>query len=191
MSTSKFRYSPEPEPHKARTKQILSQYPQVRNLIGKNPFTIIPLVGIVLSMIVISYLLKDSSWWLVFLVAYTYGAFANHALFVMIHECSHNLLFKGKVPNYIASMTANLPHILPSAISFTRYHRMHHVHQGNHDLDADLPDFCRKIKEAGFLVKLDTNGRDPKLLQKIIDENLVDYIAMDVKHTWEKYPSLV
>ncbi len=141
MSTSKFRYSAEPEPHKARTKQILSQYPQVRNLIGKNPFTIIPLVGIVLSMIVISYLLKDSSWWLVFLVAYTYGAFANHALFVMIHECSHNLLFKGKVPNYIASMTANLPHVLPSAISFTRYHRMHHVHQGNHDLDADLPDF--------------------------------------------------
>ena len=59
----------------------------------------------------------------------------------MIHECSHNLLFKGKTLNYLASITANLPHILPSAISFTRYHRMHHVHQGNHDLDADLPDF--------------------------------------------------
>jgi sphingolipid delta-4 desaturase len=59
----------------------------------------------------------------------------------MIHECSHNLLFKGKTLNFIASIIANLPHVLPSAISFTRYHRMHHVHQGNHDLDADLPDF--------------------------------------------------
>jgi sphingolipid delta-4 desaturase len=138
---SQFRYSPEPEPHKLRTKSILSSSPEVRKLIGKNPLTIIPLLGIVISMVVISYFLKDSPWWVIILVAYTYGAFANHALFVMIHECSHNLLFKGKTLNYFASMIANLPHVLPSAISFTRYHRMHHVHQGNHELDADLPDF--------------------------------------------------
>ena len=140
-SPSDFRYSAEPEPHKLRTKQILASSPEVRNLIGKNPLTIIPLLGIVFGMIAISYFLKDSPWWLIIVVAYCVGAFANHALFVMIHECSHNLLFKGKTLNYLASITANLPHILPSAISFTRYHRMHHVHQGNHDLDADLPDF--------------------------------------------------
>ncbi len=141
MASNSFRYSPEPEPHKLRTKQILASSPDVRKHIGKNPLTIIPLLGIVLGMVLISYFLKDSSWWLIFLVAYCVGAFGNHALFVMIHECSHNLLFKGKPLNYIASMIANLPHVLPSAISFTRYHRMHHVHQGNHDLDADLPDF--------------------------------------------------
>lgn len=140
-SPSDFRYSAEPEPHKLRTKQILASSPEVRNLIGKNPLTIIPLLGIVFGMVAISYFLKDSPWWLIIVVAYCVGAFANHALFVMIHECSHNLLFKGKTLNYLASITANLPHILPSAISFTRYHRMHHVHQGNHDLDADLPDF--------------------------------------------------
>src|SRR4051812_12662332 len=111
---SQFRYSPEPEPHKLRTKSILSQSPEVRKLIGKNPLTIIPLLGIVISMVVISYFLKDSPWWVIILVAYTYGAFANHALFVMIHECSHNLLFKGKTLNYFASMIANLPHVLPS-----------------------------------------------------------------------------
>jgi sphingolipid delta-4 desaturase len=141
MSEKNFRYSPEPEPHKLRTKQILANNPDVRKLIGKNPLTIFPLIGLVAGMVILSYLLRDSSWWLIFLVAYCVGAFANHALFVMIHECSHNLLFKGKTGNYIASMIANLPHVLPSAISFTRYHRMHHVHQGNHDLDADLPDF--------------------------------------------------
>ena len=140
-SPSDFRYSAEPEPHKLRTKQILASSPEVRNLIGKNPLTIIPLLGIVFGMVAISYFLKDSPWWLIIVVAYCVGAFANHALFVMIHECSHNLLFKGKTLNYLASITANLPHVLPSAISFTRYHRMHHVHQGNHDLDADLPDF--------------------------------------------------
>ena len=140
-STTNFRYSPEPEPHKLRTKNILASNPDVRKLIGKNPLTIIPLLGLVIGMIVISYFLKDSPWWLIFVVAYCIGAFANHALFVMIHECSHNLLFKGKTLNFLASITANLPHVLPSAVSFTRYHRMHHVHQGNHDLDADLPDF--------------------------------------------------
>ena len=140
-SPSDFRYSAEPEPHKLRTKQILASSPEVRNLIGKNPLTIIPLLGIVFGMVAISYFLKDSPWWLIIVVAYCVGAFANHALFVMIHECSHNLLFKGKTLNYLASITANLPHVLPSAISFTRYHRMHQVHQGNHDLDADLPDF--------------------------------------------------
>src|SRR5262245_30860290 len=109
-----FRYSPDPEPHKKRTKDILSSNPEVRKLIGKNPLTIFPLVGIVLSMVVISWFLRDSSWWVILLVAYTYGAVANHALFVMIHECSHNLLFKGKTANYLASITANLPHVLPS-----------------------------------------------------------------------------
>jgi sphingolipid delta-4 desaturase len=113
----------------------------VRKLIGKNPLTIFPLLGLVIGMVVLGWLLRDSSWWLIVLVAYFIGAFANHALFVMIHECSHNLLFKGKTLNYLASITANLPHVLPSAVSFTRYHRMHHVHQGNHELDADLPDF--------------------------------------------------
>jgi sphingolipid delta-4 desaturase len=140
-SDRRFTYSTEAEPHKLRTKQILESNPEVRKLIGKNPFTIIPLLGLVTGMVVISWFLKDSPWWLIVLVAYAVGAFFNHALFVMIHECSHNLLFKGRVLNYFASIAANLPHVLPSAVSFTRYHRMHHVHQGNHELDADLPDF--------------------------------------------------
>lgn len=40
-------------------------------------------------------------------------------------------------------------------------------------------------------MKIDTNGRDPKIIKRLIEEDLVDYIAMDIKHTWEKYPSLV
>ena len=125
---------------------MIAKHPEIRKLIGKNPLTFIPLFGIVAGMVLISWLVKDSPMWLIFLTAYAIGAFANHSLFVMIHECSHNLLFKGKTSNYIASMIANLPHVLPSAISFTRYHRMHHVHQGNHDLDADLPGY----KEAQY-----------------------------------------
>jgi len=45
----------------------------------------------------------------------------------------------------------------------------------------------KKIKKMGFLVKLDTNGSDPALLKKLIDEKLVDYVAMDIKGPKERY----
>ncbi|MCX6290632.1 MAG: fatty acid desaturase [Bacteroidetes bacterium] len=141
MSTrTDFNYSNESEPHRIRTKKILADHPEVRDLIVKNPSTFIAIVGMVSSMMLLSYLLKDSPWWLVVAVAYLVGAFINHSLFVMIHECSHNLLFKKKSANLVTAIFANLPHILPSAVSFTRYHIKHHSFQGIHELDADLPD---------------------------------------------------
>jgi len=45
----------------------------------------------------------------------------------------------------------------------------------------------KKIKKMGFLVKLDTNGSDPELLKKLIDEKMVDYVAMDLKGPKENY----
>ena len=55
-------------------------------------------------------------------------------------------------------------------------------------LQEGIIDFIRKIKEMGFKVKLDTNGTSPHLLQFLIEEKLVDYVAMDIKNTIEKYP---
>ena len=55
-------------------------------------------------------------------------------------------------------------------------------------LNPSIKDFIKKIKEKGFLVKLDTNGSNPSLLKELIEENLVDYVAMDIKNTFEKYP---
>ncbi len=58
---------------------------------------------------------------------------------------------------------------------------------GEPTLQADLPDFCRKVKELGLLVKLDTNGFRPDAVRRLIDEKLVDYVAMDVKNSRERY----
>lgn len=55
-------------------------------------------------------------------------------------------------------------------------------------IQTDLAEFIHKIKEMGFLVKLDTNGYNPKRLKRIISEQLVDYVAMDIKTSLEKYP---
>jgi len=54
-------------------------------------------------------------------------------------------------------------------------------------LHPEVEGFCRKAKELRLLVKIDTNGSRPKLLKKLLEENLVDYIAMDIKATPEKY----
>ncbi len=55
------------------------------------------------------------------------------------------------------------------------------VSGGEPTLQPDLADLCKKIKGFGYPVKLDTNGSRPKVLQRLIDEGLVDYIAMDLK----------
>ena len=56
-------------------------------------------------------------------------------------------------------------------------------------LHKELPDFLKKIKDAGFATKLDTNGYHPALLEEILDARLADYVAMDVKNSPEKYAS--
>lgn len=56
---------------------------------------------------------------------------------------------------------------------------------------ADLPDSIRRIKERGFLVKLDTNGNHPAMLERLLSEDLLDYVAMDVKTSLSEYPALV
>jgi len=58
-------------------------------------------------------------------------------------------------------------------------------------LQADLPHFLEAVKALGVRVKLDTNGSRPELLRSLIGQGLVDYVAMDIKNTWERYPETV
>jgi len=52
---------------------------------------------------------------------------------------------------------------------------------GEPTLSKDLPEFIRKIKKMGFLVRIYTNGTNPEMLKQLIDEKLIDSIAMDIK----------
>lgn len=58
---------------------------------------------------------------------------------------------------------------------------------GEPTLQSDLYDFIKEIKALGFAVKLDTNGTNPVVTEKLLKENLLDYIAMDIKAPLEKY----
>ena len=57
----------------------------------------------------------------------------------------------------------------------------------HHDIDG----FLRKVKELGYSVKIDTNGTNPELLEKLVNEKLVDYVAMDIKNSPGEYEPAV
>ena len=65
------------------------------------------------------------------------------------------------------------------------------VSGGEPTLQKDLITFFMKVKELGFLTKLDTNGSNPDILLNLVNSNLVDYIAMDIKSPLEKYSNVV
>lgn len=134
-----FLFSESREPHKDRTKEILKQYPQIRQLIGGNPYTFLFIIGIVALQIGVAIWVDSQPWWVLLLAAYTIGAFANHGLYVLNHECSHNLVFKRKSLNMLAGILSDFPTLVPGSTSFRLYHLKHHSFQGVYELDADIP----------------------------------------------------
>ena len=52
---------------------------------------------------------------------------------------------------------------------------------GEPTLQKDLSSLCEKIKQSGYSIKLDTNGSRPQVIKRLIDDGLVDYVAMDIK----------
>ena len=64
---------------------------------------------------------------------------------------------------------------------------------GEPTINKDLPEFIKKIKKLGYLVELETNGTNFKMLKYLIDKKLIDYVAMDIKHRlddFEKYKEI-
>ncbi len=62
---------------------------------------------------------------------------------------------------------------------------------GEPTINKDLPFFAEKVKKMGYLLKLDTNGSNPEMLQTLINNSLLDYVSMDVKAPKEKYEEAV
>ena len=56
---------------------------------------------------------------------------------------------------------------------------------GEPTIHPELPEFIKKIKKMGYLVELETNGTNFKMLKKLVDEKLIDYVATDIKHKFE------
>lgn len=62
---------------------------------------------------------------------------------------------------------------------------------GEPTIHPDLADFCRRIKSLGFAIKLDTNGSRPAVINLLVSEGLLDFLAMDLKTAPELYPRYI
>ncbi len=134
-----FTPSDDPEPHRTRRREILAAHPEVRALVGPARSTSMFIVGVVALQLAIALALRSAPWWILLPSAYVVGAILNHALFVLIHECTHNLVWQGTRANRLLAILANVPIVFPAAMSFRKYHLLHHKYQGDLEYDADLP----------------------------------------------------
>jgi len=127
------------EPHLSRRKEILAKYPQIKDLYGYDTNTKYIVLCWVILQCCMCYLLRNSSWGLIFILAYCVGGFANHALFLAMHEISHNLAAASPTTNRLIGCFANTVTVFPHFSMFQRYHMEHHQYQGVDGIDVDVP----------------------------------------------------
>ncbi|CAN6447004.1 unnamed protein product [Victoria cruziana] len=134
-----FFWSETDEPHATRRRQILALYPQIKQLFGPDPFALPKIAAVVMLQLWTAASLAECRWWTILAVAYFFGSFLNHNLFLAIHELSHNLAFSTPSYNRWLGIFANLPIGIPMSVTFQRYHLEHHRYQGVDGVDMDVP----------------------------------------------------
>src|ERR1043166_6006963 len=128
-------------PHGGRARAIVKAHPEVRQLMVRNPWTALIAFLIVAFQTGLAFwfgILGFGYWGLNLIVAFFVGAFANHANYVIIHDATHNLIFRRKPWNILVAILADLPNLTAGAMGFRVYHLKHHSHQGDYEHDADL-----------------------------------------------------
>ncbi|HJX98983.1 MAG TPA: fatty acid desaturase [Chthoniobacterales bacterium] len=128
-------------PHLGRARALLKAHPEIRQLMVRNPWTALIALSVVVFQTGIAFAMGKLGmhyWWFTLIIAYFVGAFANHANYVIIHDATHNLIFRRKSWNKFVAALADLPNLNPGAMGFGVYHLKHHSHQGDYEWDADL-----------------------------------------------------
>lgn len=127
-----------PQVHHARRRAIARAHPEVRALSGPHPSTPAAIVLVVAVQLLIAWSVRDLGVGWVLLLAYGVGAVFSHALYTLIHECTHNLAARGSTANKVLGIVCDLALALPSAIVFRTYHLVHHRHMGEEVMDPDI-----------------------------------------------------
>jgi len=134
-----FTINEQPEQvHTRRRKDIIKNHPEVKALFGPYPLSALLIVILVALQWTAARLLNDQPWYVILPVAYIGGAVLNHALYVLMHEATHNLIFAIPVFNKLAGLSCDFALIIPSAMSFRKYHLLHHQHLNKITMDPDV-----------------------------------------------------
>ncbi len=149
-----FYWVDEREPHFQRRKDILKSHPEVTKLFGVNPKLNYVTVALVVVQLTIAVFAHNLPWWAFLLVTFVVGATIAQALFLAIHEITHDLAFQRKLHNTLLAYFANLPIVFPFAMSFKTYHAIHHWDQGKDGEDMDIPSLFEAKIFRGFIGKV-------------------------------------
>ena len=133
-----FTLTDAPPAHQLRGRAILAAHPEVATLMGPNRLSAAWIVVLVGLQWLVAAEAATAPWWLVFVGAWCFGAFVNHALYVLTHECTHNLVFKSTRSNQLAGIVCDFALVVPGALAFRKYHRYHHRYLGQYQRDPDI-----------------------------------------------------
>jgi sphingolipid delta-4 desaturase len=128
-----------PDPHRERMRALIADHPELKRLVGNAPITALFVVALVAGQTALAIALAEAPWWAILAAAYLAGAVLSLGLWVLIHECVHDLVFRNRPANNALMIFANLPLLFPAASMFRTYHLMHHRHHGDPARDGDLP----------------------------------------------------
>lgn len=132
------------DPHYDRRHAILGAHPEIRELFGYDRRTAYVTVAVVVALVALAYGVErlvtttEASCGALLVIAFGVGAVLSHWLGMSIHECSHRLAARTVLGNRLVSLFANIPMLVPAAMSFHRYHIDHHNYLGVDDADTDL-----------------------------------------------------
>jgi len=142
-------YAPVPEysrvtyyqPHWTRRKEITKEHPEIQKLFGLDRFTAVWVVINVSMLVALAWMVQkyNFSWLGILALSYGVGAFIMHAQWVLVHELTHDLVFKSTTLNTFFLLLCNTTHIVPSGISFRYFHRQHHAFLNETYKDPDVP----------------------------------------------------
>lgn len=127
-----------PQVHAGRRRAILERHPELRELAGPRRASALWIAGVVGLQLALATLVADLGLGWMLLVAYGVGAVASHALYVLIHECAHDLVLRSRTANKLMGIACDLALGLPSAIAFRTFHLLHHGHLGEVGMDPDI-----------------------------------------------------
>lgn len=141
-----------PDVHYIRGAKILKKHPEVKELMGYDPWAAVITFFVVAVQIgccaLVGYYCSSfmEYWWQILLLSYFVGGTLSHWAGMAIHECAHNLMAKTTEQNYLVAIFANIAIGVPSAIQFRRHHLLHHSHLGIENIDNDFPSHWEALK---------------------------------------------
>jgi sphingolipid delta-4 desaturase len=134
-----YRRSDLPAGHRSRGRAILAKHPEVRALTGPNRWTAVIAVALVGAQLAAAALIDALAWWWALALAFLFGAHVVHALYAVLHETAHKLVFRSRAANRCLTLLCNVPLVAPFAVALCHYHLVHHRALGELGRDPDVP----------------------------------------------------